>query len=683
MDKLIKNRNNKAVGLIPLLAVVFSLFIFMSSPSYATVNGACGSASGGKFDSMPTQPAAKCARGLDTATTQSGTNWRWQCQGSGGGTTATCNAAQCGSVDADCKTFSGYFSSQPASTTTNACNIGDYVDTADTATLWNWNCNGRGSPAGTNAGCSANRATTENGACKAISGYYSSQPATSTASGCDAGSYIDLATDTATQWQWRCNGAGTPVGTNSPTCTANRATTVNGSCKAISGYYASQPATTTGSGCDAGSYVDLADSGTQWQWRCNGGGTPAGTNSTTCTANKATTVNGACKAISGNYASQPATTTASGCDAGSYVDLADSGTQWQWRCNGTGTPAGTNSPTCTANKATTVNGACKVISGNYASQPATSTASGCDAGSYVDLADSGTQWQWRCNGTGTPVGTNSPTCTANKATTINGVCNNATRNACTSGTPNDAAIADTSTEYRWRCDGAGSPVGTNSGTCSKLKPINGVCNNATQNACSAGTPNDAVIADTSTEYRWRCDGQNGGTNSGTCSLAKPPSCPNGPSGSAVNGTCGVHHGESFSSTPSGASSLCLTGSASSVSLSGSTYSWTCNGVSGGSADSCSASKGAAGYWGGNPTSPFGIQYGTSPDIAWSQFTMDCGAIDPSACQGCTSFPAVTCTPGAACDPAVDTRPCLINQRSCSSGSIDATVWDRYQCTTGP
>ena len=63
--------------------------------------------------------------------------------------------------------------------------------------------------------------------------------------------------------------------------------------------------------------------------------------------------------------------------------------------------------------------------------------------------------------------------------------------------------------------------------------------------------------------------------------------------------------------------------------------------------------------------------------------MDCGAIDPSACQGCTSFPAVTCTPGAACDPAVDTRPCLINQRSCSSGSIDATVWDRYQCTTGP
>ena len=50
--------------------------------------------------------------------------------------------------------------------------------------------------------------------------------------------------------------------------------------------------------------------------------------------------------------------------------------------------------------------------------------------------------------------------------------------------------------------------------------MNGACNNSQRNSCSSGTANDAAIADTSTFYRWRCDGQNGGTNSGTCSKAK-------------------------------------------------------------------------------------------------------------------------------------------------------------------
>ena len=32
---------------------------------------------------------------------------------------------------------------------------------------------------------------------------------------------------------------------------------------------------------------------------------------------------------------------------------------------------------------------------------------------------------------------------------------------------------------------------------------------------------DAAIADTTSHYQWRCDGTNGGSNSGTCSAAKP------------------------------------------------------------------------------------------------------------------------------------------------------------------
>jgi len=63
---------------------------------------------------------------------------------------------------------------------------------------------------------------------------------------------------------------------------------------------------------------------------------------------------------------------------------------------------------------TTIDGVCKAIPGSHVSQPATDTASGCDAGSYIDLSDTSTEWQWRCDGIGTPVGTNSPTCTASK-----------------------------------------------------------------------------------------------------------------------------------------------------------------------------------------------------------------------------------------------------------------------------
>ena len=104
---------------------------------------------------------------------------------------------------------------------------------------------------------------------------------------------------------------------------------------------------------------------------------------------------------------------------------------------------------------------------------------------------------------------------------VNGICNNAVRNDCRSGTSNDGTYSDTSTYYRWRCDGING--GSNSGVCSKLIPSTpdpGVCNNAVRNGCSGGSSNDGAYSDTSTEYRWRCDGLNGGSNSGMCSKIK-------------------------------------------------------------------------------------------------------------------------------------------------------------------
>jgi len=209
--------------------------------------------------------------------------------------------------------------------------------------------------------------------------------------------------------------------------------------------------------------------------------------------------------------SSPPTNNAYLCTQGIASSTAYSSGRWVWTCTGSDGSAPTS---CSADNCgpAPVAGVCD-----------NSTRNACSAGTANDaaVADTSTQYRWRCDGQN--YGANSGTCSmAIPPTPVAGVCNNSTRNACSAGTANDGAIADTTSEYRWRCDGENG--GANSGTCSLTKPpapVAGVCNNSSQNACSAGTANDAAVADTTTQYRWRCDGQNGGANSGTCSLAKP------------------------------------------------------------------------------------------------------------------------------------------------------------------
>ncbi len=72
-------------------------------------------------------------------------------------------------------------------------------------------------------------------------------------------------------------------------------------------------------------------------------------------------------------------------------------------------------------------------------------------------------------------------------------------------------------------------------------------------------------------------------------------------------------------------------------------------------------------------------YGTQPGVMMATMDMECGPIHPSACQGCTSFPAQTCSPGGPC-AGPDEMVCLNNQRSCRpSRGGEATIWDRYLC----
>ena len=51
-------------------------------------------------------------------------------------------------------------------------------------------------------------------------------------------------------------------------------------------------------------------------------------------------------------------------------------------------------PSC----ATPVNGQCRTHAWTHTSQPATSTANGCLAGTYEDISDDSSNWKWKCNG---------------------------------------------------------------------------------------------------------------------------------------------------------------------------------------------------------------------------------------------------------------------------------------------
>ena len=188
-------------------------------------------------------------------------------------------------------------------------------------------------------------------------------------------------------------------------------TATDGACGSSNGgSFTSAPSTNLCSTGTASSVSDNPLTQPRYTWSCFGanGGTTA-----SCSANyQASPINGVCKPYPGSYSSEPATNTSTGCNAGTFQDIDDSGlwdgvTPWRWRCNGQN--GGTNALNCTANRVANPSPVCKPYTGNYASQPATNSSNGCDVGTYSDLSDTGSQWRWRCAEGGT-----NATCSANK-----------------------------------------------------------------------------------------------------------------------------------------------------------------------------------------------------------------------------------------------------------------------------
>ena len=362
----------------------------------------------------------------------------------------------------------------------NGCAAGNPNDDAfpDSPTMYAWRCDGLN--AGANSGrCHIRVADVVDGACD-----------DSARNGCSAGTANDDAIpDNATTYLWRCDGL--RGGRNSDKCHIRVADVVDGVCD-----------DTVRNGCSAGTANDdaIPDNASTYLWRCDG--LRGGANSEKCHIRVADVVDGACD-----------DTVRNGCSAGTPNDdaIPDNASTYLWRCDGQ--RGGRNSDKCHIRVADVVDGVCDDTVRN-----------GCSAGTANDgaIPDNATTYLWRCDGL--RGGADSEKCFIRVADVpVDGVCDDTVRNGCSAGTANDDAFADNSTGYLWRCDGLHG--GRNSDKCFirvQDVPVDGVCDESVRDGCSAGTANDIAVADTTSHYRWRCDGEHGGANSGTCTRAKPP-----------------------------------------------------------------------------------------------------------------------------------------------------------------
>ena len=153
---------------------------------------------------------------------------------------------------------------------------------------------------------------------------------------------------------------------------------------------------------------------------------------------------------------------------------------------------------------------------------------------------------------------------------------------CTNG-GSVRAYKNTGDRWSWECEGTDGVWDGGCGVYKAPSPVNGSCgsgHNSTRStqpngsaACSSGSFNEQ--SDSSTQFKWKCAGQNGG-NTVSCHANKQPA--------AVNGQCGSANGSAFNNAPT--SNRCNNGSVSNVTNNG--FSWSCRGSNGGNTVSCSA-----------------------------------------------------------------------------------------------
>lgn len=237
-----------------------------------------------------------------------------------------------------------------------------------------------------------------------------------------------------------------------------------------------------------------------------------------------------------------------------------------------------------------VDGACG--SSNGLSMLAAPSVDLCSAGTASTVTSKG-QYNWTCNGT---FGGKTALCSAQIM--ANGACGAANTvstqlapaaNLCASGMASSVSGSD---PFSWQCQGVN---GGTSSMCSAPLLVNGACGTANNtpvyqapasNLCTMGTA--SAVAGTG-PFTWSCTGKNGGTTS-MCSAPL-----------IVNGQCGTANGSNVTSAPN--TNLCLAGMATPVAGSG-PYTWTCDGLNGGTNMSCQANLTVNGKCGTANNTPY-------------------------------------------------------------------------------
>ncbi|MFA5013366.1 MAG: hypothetical protein WC520_02255 [Candidatus Paceibacterota bacterium] len=473
------------------------------------IDGACGSANGTTVATKPTTNL--CSAGTASIVNGSGP-WTWVCNGSGGGTNATCSANKTApAVNGACGSSNKqYYYTKP---TTNLCNTGTPGSVlASGSNSWLWQCNG--SNGGSNMGCFAYQKI--NGNCGSANG--SSVPTKPTTNLCLAGTASSV--NGSGPWTWTCNGInnGTSV-----SCSANKSTpVVNGNCGSADGSTVSAKPTTNL--CSAGSASTVNGSG-PWTWICAGSG---GGSTDSCSANKSAppvVINGACGSSHTQiYYTKPTTNL---CNAGIAGTVLISGSNsWLWPCNGIngGATAG-----CYAYER--VDAFCGSANGSTVSTKPTINL--CSAGSASAVNGSG-PWTWTCNGIN---GGTNKSCSANKTaatpTQTPGDCGSSDGKSFSSKPSTNlcdyssvAPIVSGTGPWTWVCYGADGGVNRSCSANKSISAVDGFCGSAdgsitttkpTTNLCNAGS---STSVNGSGPWTWTCVGSGGGSTD-SCSANKP------------------------------------------------------------------------------------------------------------------------------------------------------------------
>jgi len=186
----------------------------------------------------------------------------------------------------------------------------------------------------------------------------------------------------------------------------------------------------------------------------------------------------------------------------------------------------------------------------------------CTTGTNTLVSQSGTNWTWGCNGSGGGTSTLPNACT----TPVETYTLSAERNPLGTGTGTITDTIPTATSIDSALGRNSEDVSYNASRTLRANPTS---SSISWSGCSSVSGNDCTVSNITSDQ----------TVTATFTRLPEP------------GVCGPSDGASFATLDAGSSGLCTSGAVDSFSLSGTTYSWNCNGMMGSPVnDACFATQ---------------------------------------------------------------------------------------------